>query len=92
MKTQITKFFGESAYFIFNDKEDEEKAIQYLKYWKKNLLNKFTKQTIYSPKIIDEMWVDTPPMYINPLCEYAIKGLKVCIEINFDDELLRYDR
>lgn len=76
-------YFGETAAYVENEKEE---SMQYLRSWKKFLIRKLNKDCM-SVKIIDEQWIERDPMYMGVFAQHWGVSLKLAIEIEFKFEI-----
>jgi hypothetical protein len=83
---ETKKYFGEFAYYIPDNLEEKQKAIEYLKFWKKNLLFKLQRDS-FDVKILHEDWIEREALYVSSFSHLATVGLKLCLEADFHYEL-----
>jgi hypothetical protein len=79
----VRKFFGESA--LFHEDEKEE-AKQYLLLWKKYFIRNLS-DFVTGVTFIDEEWIERNDFYSSPIHPMIRISLKLCIEAKYKYEL-----
>ena len=83
----MQKFFAESAYYPADDETEKQKAIEYLKFWKKNLILKLNKDSFHVVQVGEDAWIQRPAWICSMLAQNSAISLKICLEANFNYEI-----
>ena len=82
----MKKYFGESYRYLEGNAEQKKEAETYLNLWKKNLLDKLSRESFHCI-IVDEEWTDRDAFYSSFFCNKNCMALRLCLEAEWDYEI-----